>query len=106
MLNVRTTTQINHRSTSVDGGGGAVRNLVVDKMNFERIVLNSRIRNCDSKSGQETHRKHLEKLRLGDHQSLELLLLLDDGFGERFQRWIIGRKYHSMKSRRISAVPD
>ena len=50
VLDVRTTTQIDHRSTSVDGGGGAVRDLVIDEVDFERVVLNSKIRKCDSQT--------------------------------------------------------
>lgn len=65
VCNVRAPAKVDERATSIDGGGGAVGDLVADDVLLVFIGL-----------------EQLEQLVLGDGQPLEGLLLADDGGGE------------------------
>lgn len=62
--NMGTTAKIDQRTTSVDGSRGAIRNFRRDKSLLVLVV-----------------REHLEKVLLGNNESLKLLLLLDSRLG-------------------------
>jgi hypothetical protein len=70
--NMRTSAQIDKRTTSVDGAQSTVRNSLVDEVLLVLAVV-----------------EHLEELFLGHFQTLKGLLLLDNGVGQRLQSLLV-----------------
>lgn len=69
---MRTSTQIDKRTTSVNGGAGAIGDLVRDNVLLVLVVG-----------------KHLEQLLLGESQTLEWLLFLDSLFSHLLQGLVV-----------------
>lgn len=69
---VRSTTQIDEWTTSVDGRLGALGHTLVDEVFLVLAVL-----------------EHLEQFRLGHFETDKGLLLLDDGIGNRFEGFLV-----------------
>lgn len=92
---VRADAEIDHGTAAVHSRRGAVRNLVLDDVHLEGVVLFSQSVPTRHEEGEreETNGKHLEQLLLSHDESLELLLLLDDVLGERLQRRVVRREH-------------
>lgn len=72
MRNVRTSTQINQRATSVDSSGSTVRDLVINDMNLVRIML-----------------EHFQDILLGNNKTLKVLLFFSEFRNQLFKMGII-----------------
>lgn len=90
MGNMWANAEIDHRTTAVYSGGGAIGNFGFDEVFLVFIVLHQSMRMKSWYEKRRTYIKHLKQLFLRYHKSLELLLFLDRTLGHLFESWIVG----------------
>lgn len=104
---MRTAAEVDQGTTSVDGGRGAIRDLVLDVMLLVAVVLENAGRSglhYVARQTTTTHGEHLEQRLFRQREALERLLLLDGDLGNIFEVGIVLGGHGPAQARRDGQI--